>query len=125
MNPHQTVLLLSADAMTLALVGLLVELAGFKPAFVGEGERPMDAIVRLRPLAAVLIDDLMDLARSDVFLAWAAQQRVPLVAFAGKGAQRGDTSRLRGRGIDIVEQPLDAAAIGDAIRRVRAPTPRR
>ena len=102
--------------MTLALVGLLVELAGFKPAFAGADERPVDAIVRLRPLAAVLMDDLLDLVHSDVFLAWAAQQRVPLAAFTGKGARRGDTSRLRARGIDVVEQPLDAAAIADAIR---------
>jgi hypothetical protein len=102
--------------MTLALVGLLVELAGIKPVFAAEDERPMDAIARLRPLAAVLMDDLLDLVRSDVFLAWAAQQRVPLAAFAGKGAQRADTSRLRARGIGFVEQPLDSTAIGDAIR---------
>ena len=111
--------------MTLALVGLLVELAGFKPAFAEKGERPMDAIVRLRPLTAVLMDDMMELVHSDVFLAWAAQQRVPLAVFEGKGARRGDTSRLRERGIDLVEQPLNAATIGDAIRRVRAPTPPR
>ena len=102
--------------MTLALVGLLVELAGFKPAFAGEGERPMDAIIRMRPVAAVLMDDLLDLVGSDVFLAWAAQQRLPLAVFAGKGARRADTSRLRARGIGFVEQPLDTNAIGDAIR---------
>jgi hypothetical protein len=106
--------------MTLALVGLLVELAGFRPAFAEQDERPMDAIARLRPLAAVLVDDLLDLVESDLFLAWAAQQRVPLAVFAGKGARRGDTSRLRARGIEFVEQPLDAAAIGGAIRAAAA-----
>jgi hypothetical protein len=119
-SPHSTVLLLSSDAMTLALVGLLVELAGFRPAFADEDERPMDAILRLRPLAAVLVDDMYDLARSDVFLAWAAQQRIPLAIFAGKGAQRGDTSRIRARGISVIDPPLAAEAIGDAIRTASA-----
>ena len=102
--------------MTLALVGLLVELAGFKPVFADEHERATDAILRIRPLAAVLMDDMFDLVGSDVFLAWAAQQRVPLAIFRGKGAARADTSRMRARGIDVIGQPLDATAVGDAIR---------
>jgi DNA-binding NtrC family response regulator len=120
-SPNSTVLLLSIDAMTLGLLGLLVEVAGFKPVFARDGERAEDAIVRLHAVAAVLVDDLLDAVRSDVFFAWAAQHRVPLVVFAGKGSGRNDAQRIRDRGIAYIEPAISAAELAATIRRASSP----
>lgn len=116
MSPQSTVLLLSGDAMTLALLGLLVELAGFTPVFAAEGERPEDALARVRPALVVLIDDTLDAARSDVFFARAAQRRVALAVFPGKGSRREVRTRTGERGIPYFEIPADAADLARVIR---------
>ena len=116
MSPQSTVLLLSSDAMTLALVGLLVELAGFTPLFAAEDERPEEALARARPTLVVLIDDTLDAARSDVFFARAAQRRVALAVFPGKGSRREMKPRTGERGIPYFELPTDAAGLARVIR---------
>lgn len=119
-SPLSTVLLLSGDAMTLALLGLLVELAGFNPVFAEEGERPEDALARVRPTLVVLIDDTLDAARSDVFFARAAQRRVALAIFPGKGSRRDLMTRTGERGIPYFALPTDAADLARVIRTAAA-----
>jgi len=115
-SPQSTVLLLSGDAMTLALLGLLVELAGFTPVFAAEGERPEEALARVRPTLVVLIDDTLDAARSDVFFARAAQRRVALAVFPGRTSRREQKTRIGERGIPYFELPTDAADLARVIR---------
>lgn len=50
-----TALVLSGDAVAAALVGSIAELTGLVPQFPLDGERPRDALRRLRP-ATVLAD---------------------------------------------------------------------
>lgn len=114
-TPRATVLLLSDDAMTLALVGMLVELAGFAPAFAAPGERADDAIRRVRPLLVVLLDDTSAAARSDLFFARAAQRRVALAVFPGKGSSRELLALMGERGIPWFELPVDVENLTHAI----------
>jgi len=102
--------------MTLALLGLLVELAGFTPVFAAEGERPEEALARVRPTLVVLIDDTLDAARSDVFFARAAQRRVALAVFPGRTSRREQKTRIGERGIPYFELPTDAADLARTIR---------
>ena len=66
-----TVLILSTDAVTSALLSILVELEGFRPVFVRGDETPAESVSRLRPKLLLVdfehrtacTDDLFDLAR--------------------------------------------------------------
>jgi DNA-binding response OmpR family regulator len=49
------VLILARDEVVAALLGLMVELRGFRPRFLGERETPEDALAR-DPYHAVIID---------------------------------------------------------------------
>lgn len=116
MSPLSTVLLLSDDAMTLALLGLLVELADFVPAFAEEGERPEDALSRVRPAFVVVLDDTIDAARSDLFFARAAQRKVGLAIFSGKGSARDLADGIGARGIPYFALPTDVDNLARIIR---------
>jgi hypothetical protein len=121
-SPQSPVLLLSDDPVALSLLGLLVELANFTPIFASEGERAEDALVRARPLLAVLIDDTLDAAGSDVFFAHAAQQRTPIAIFPGKGSRRELMARIGERGIPYFEIPTRAADLARVIRTAASTT---
>ena len=109
-------LLLSDDPMALALLGLLVELANYTPIFAAEGERPEEALARARPVLVVLIDDTLEAARSDLFFARAAQRKVGLAIFAGRGS-RGDLATAIGqRGIPYFELPTDVDNLARILR---------
>ena len=102
--------------MTLALLGLLVELAEFVPAFAEEGERPEDALARTSPAFVVVLDDTIDAARSDLFFARAAQRRVGVAIFAGRHSRRDLADAIGQRGIPYFELPTDAANLARVIR---------
>lgn len=122
MSPQPAVLLLSDDPVTLALLGLLVELANFTPLFAEKGERPEDALARPRPVLVALIDDTLEAARSDVFFAHAAQRRAALAIFPGKGSRRELMRRTGERGIPYFELPTDVADLARVIRTAAATT---
>lgn len=102
--------------MTLALLGLLVELAEFVPAFAEEGERPEDALARVRPAFVVVLDDSLEAARSDLFFARAAQSKVGLAIFAGKHSRRDLAHAIGQRGVPYFELPTDVANLSRVIR---------
>ena len=108
--------------MGLALLGLFVELASYTPIFAGEGERPEEAVARARPVLVVLIDDTLEAARSDVFFARAAQQRVPIAIFPGRTSRREIMTRIGERGIPYFEIPTDAADLARVIRTAASTT---
>lgn len=122
MSPQPAVLLLSDDPVTLALLGLLVELANFTPIFAEKGERPEDALARPRPVLVALIDDTLEAARSDVFFAHAAQRRAALAIFPGKRSRRELMHRIGERGIPYFELPIEVADLARVIRTAAATT---
>jgi len=75
------VLVIANDAFAAALVGSLVETVRLRAAFVGAGERPEEALVRVRPLAVILLEAQADQAESDMFVARARRGGAQLLLF--------------------------------------------
>ena len=110
-----TVLVFSEQPLVAALLGMLLELLGYQPAFAGAGERPEEALRRVRPVFVVLLDQEMDAAVSDVFFARAAQHKVGLAVF-GVHARADRLALLaRERGVPWFEVPLDLQAFARAV----------
>lgn len=84
MPPVGPILVLGEQPVIAALVGLLVELAGRQPAFAGYDETPIDALERVRPVAAVLVDVRLDDVHSDLFFRQAARHRVGVAVFGSQ-----------------------------------------
>jgi hypothetical protein len=93
MTTPRSILILSQQPMIAALVAMLVELIGERPVFAESAEPPLDALKRLRPLAVILIDAEMELARSDLLFALAARNEVGVVVF-GYGARPRDIGEV-------------------------------
>src|SRR5918999_3878080 len=83
------VLVLSEQSMAAALLAMLLELEGYVPEFPRDGEPPDVALARVRPLLVVLVDQALDVARSDIFLTRAARRQVGVVLFAAEGDTAG------------------------------------
>lgn len=112
------VLVVAADPLVAALVGMLLEPASWEPAFPLPGERPEDALARLRPPVVLLLDGEHAAARSDLFLARVQRARAGLVLFTppphvpGTGIAE---SAARVRGVPCVAMPVDRGALTRAI----------
>lgn len=105
------VLILTPQAMTGALLGMLVDLAQLEPVFANPDERPEDALTRLLPILVVIADGEVDAFRSDLFLARAQHRGIGVVVFG-----RSNHSEVRGwaveRGLPYLVLPTDAEAFG-------------
>lgn len=99
---------------------MLVELVGFVPAFAEAGERPEEALRRVRPLLVVLLDAQLDAARSDLFFAQAAKRKVGLAVFGPTGSERQLAAIARQRGVPWVEVPASSEAFSDLLERAAA-----
>ncbi|HEY0995647.1 MAG TPA: hypothetical protein VGD77_06635 [Gemmatimonadaceae bacterium] len=115
--PHTpSVLVISRQPMVAALVGFLVELSGFTPAFAEPGEAPEAALRRVRPVLVALLDAELDEAGSDLFFALAAKRKVALALFASP--DRTDLrlpERAARRGIPSFTLPTDAGRLTDVV----------
>ena len=103
------VLVLSPDPIAAAFLGMLVELARYVPAFARDGERPEEAIARIRPLAVVLVDGALDAARSDLFFAAAARARVGLAVFSAPRGATPVAPHALARGVPVSAFPATLA----------------
>jgi hypothetical protein len=101
--------------MAAALLGMLLELEGYEPAFAGEGENAEAALARVRPLLVVLVDHALDVARSDLFLARAARRQVGVVVFSTEGAANGPAGWAVTRRVPWFKMPVDGAGLRRAI----------
>ena len=119
-HPTSKVLVLSDQPLVAALVGMLVELIGFDPAFAESGERPEEALRRVRPLLVVLLDAQLDAARSDLFFAHAAKRKVGLAVFGPTGSERQLAAIARQRGVPWVEVPAASSAFADLLEQAAA-----
>ncbi|MEO5569158.1 MAG: hypothetical protein ABIR92_11730 [Gemmatimonadaceae bacterium] len=98
--------------MTAALVGWYVELARLEPAFAAPGERPDDALSRVKPLLVVLIDVEAQEAISDLFAARALKRDIGLAVFSGSLTD--DTARewASRHALPFFRLPVDLEAFG-------------
>jgi hypothetical protein len=101
------ILVLSGDPMFAALLGMFAELAGHSPAFAQPGERPEEALARVRPLFVVLIDAELDAARTDIFLAAAARRRVGVALIRTRVTDASVPRQPVARDVPSFEVPTD------------------
>jgi hypothetical protein len=95
--------------MLAALLGMLAELVDYTPAFPIPGERPEDALARVRPLLVIVLDGTLDSARSDLFFAQAAKRRVGIVLFGGREQATTVAALAQARGVQWFEAPIGVA----------------
>ena len=119
------VLIVAADPLLSALIGILVEAERLQAAFPAAEESIDDAVSRVRPLAAILVDVVAEAAASDVFLARARRADVPVLVF-GSGA---DVAALRDwaaqRDVPLFALPRDTNELRAALHRLAQRMPRR
>jgi hypothetical protein len=118
------VLVLASEPMLAAFLGMMLELESYEPAFANVGERPEDALTRVRPVLVVLLHSELDAARSDLFFARAARSGARIVVFGGPDADADLRSISQARRVPYFSMPVERAASRD-IRRSRSPDDRR
>ena len=101
--------------MAAALLGMLLELEGYEPAFPRDGERPEAALSRVRPLLVVLADEALDVSRSDLFLARAARRNVAVLLFGAADRSDGPPAWARERRLPWFRMPVDGRQLREAI----------
>lgn len=129
-NPAQTdhrVLIIAAEPLLAALIGALAESSRLRAAFPRANESPQDALARVRPLAAILLDAATDEAASDIFLARASRAKAPVLLFGGANAVSAKRSWALERLIPVFALPGDIDALQTALERLvpaKTPSPR-
>jgi hypothetical protein len=111
------VLILARDEVIAALVGLLIELEEFEPTFAEPGERPEDAVARVRPPLVIAIDCELDVAQSDLFFVRASQGNAAIVLFSCPDAAVDLEALARARAVPWFRLPVDRADIATALAR--------
>jgi hypothetical protein len=101
--------------MAAALLGMLLELEGYEPAFAMEGESADAALARVRPLLVVLVDQALDVARSDIFLTRAARWQIGVVLFGAEGSAGGPPSWATSRRVPWFKMPVEGPELRRAI----------
>ena len=115
------VLIIAADPLLAALVGSLVELTRLQAAFPRPEERPEDALTRVRPVAAVLVDAVTDEAQSDIFLAKATRRGVPVMMFGSDSVMGARREWARTRSIATFVLPMDIDELSTALGALQPP----
>jgi riboflavin biosynthesis pyrimidine reductase len=115
------VLIVAGDPMVAALLGMLLDPDRHEPVFPQNGERPEDAVGRLRPPIAILLDGELESAGSDLFVARADRARATLVLFTPPAGSDAARALAAARGIPCFTLPVERAALtrilDDALRR--------
>ncbi len=112
------VLILARESVIAALIGMLLELENYQPVFAAPGERPEDAIRRLRPTLVVMLDGALDEAKSDLFYARAAAAGARLVLFSEPVAVDEIRAVARERRVAFLAMPADRAMLSQVLDRV-------
>ena len=115
-------LIVAGDPMVAALLGILLDPGRHEPVYPQPSERPEDAIVRLRPPLAILLDGELESASSDLFLARADRARATLLLFAPPSTNGSSVRALaEQRGMPCFSLPVDRASLtrllDEALRR--------
>lgn len=110
------VLIVCADPLVAALLGIFVELVHHRPLFPEPGERPEDAIERFRPLAIVLVDGDLAVVASDLFLAAAARAKVGLAILGLPPSAARVRDLAEARGVPYFDFPASVAELERVLR---------
>lgn len=125
MNPIRAdhkILVIASDAILGALVGSLVEATRLQAAFPRESERLEDALARVRPLAAILVDAITSEAESDLFLARARRRRIQVLMFGSADSVGQRAAWATTRNVPMFVMPADVPALQAALEGVLSPS---
>ena len=113
-------LILARDPLVAALLGMLLDTSRHEPVFPQGDERPEDAVTRLRPPLAILLDGELEAARSDLFMARAARARARLLLFASPEGGTETRALADTHGVPWFALPIDRGRLtrilDDALR---------
>jgi hypothetical protein len=117
------ILVLANDPLLAALVGGLAELAHFHAAFARPGETPEDALMRVRPAAAILVDGQARDA-DDLLVARARKRGIAVLMFGPASVV--DARRKWGdeQGVGVFALPEEIPALINELERLREPEPK-
>ncbi len=101
-----------------ALVGLLLELDKYEPAFALPDESPEEAVRRVRPFLVLLLDGAFDEASSDVF--HARLKGIPVVLFATPRNEGAVRTLANERNLPWFTMPVDRQTLVRAVREAAA-----
>jgi len=101
---------------------MLLELESCEPVFAEPGERPEDAIGRLRPPLVILLDGEAEVAQSDLFYARATKSHATVVLFGRAGAHPDVAAAAQERGILWFSMPTDRPTLARVLEAALAVT---
>jgi hypothetical protein len=110
-----SILVVAADPVLAALLGGVVESARYAAAFPAIDERPDQALARIRPLAAILLNAEERAAQSDLFVSRARQLRVPIILFGSREAMERSSAWAAQHGIPRFALPEQLDALREAL----------
>lgn len=110
------ILVLAREALAAALMGMLLELDKYKPAFALPGESPEEAVRRVRPVLVIMLDGSLEAANSDVFHARA--KGTPVILFGTQLTQAKVRTIAEERRLRWFAVPVDRASLAQVIRDV-------
>ena len=114
-SPDPTILIVSVDAMAGALLGTLVELDGYRPAFPAADEEPAAAVARLRPRLVLVDCDAAGSCTPDFFRD-AAARSTGVVLFTHAHLQ-GEVEEIAERhGLRAFALPIERPALGRLLK---------
>ena len=105
------VLVFSSDALAAALLAAAVELAGYTPRFPLDGEAPRDAILRVRPGAA-LVDCDHETACTETFFGPAMMAGVRVAVFSSSRSVRTLQPIASEFDVRLFSMPIEFADLG-------------
>ena len=118
-----TVLVLANDPLLAALLGGLAELAHFQAAFPRPGESPEASLMRVRPVAALLVDGEHP-AADDLMVARARRRGIAVLMF-GPAPVVGARREWAGeQGVALFALPDEIPALVGELERLREPDPK-
>lgn len=104
---------------------MLLELESFEPVFADPEESPEDALARVKPLLALVIDGALDAARSDLFIARATRRGVRVILFSSPGSAADVQALAESRGLDWLTLPVDGRRLANVLGRATGPARRK
>ena len=110
-NPKARVLILARDSVIAALIGMLVEMDGYDPAFPAPGESAEQALARLRAPIVVCADCEIPEVQSDLFYARVARSKARVVIFGTPGSEDRMKELAARRALHYFVLPTDRATL--------------
>lgn len=117
------ILVLAREPLAAALLGILLELNMYEPAFPRPDELPEEAVRRVRPALVILLDSSLEAAASDVFHARA--KGTPVILFGTPPTMATVRALAEARGLRWFTMPVDRASLTRVIRDAVATSPAR